>query len=67
MRVLIYADIDSPDTLDDLFGAGLDDGRIDKYALLTIDGAPVLYEDGQDSAPDFLSGMAIRCGGITEE
>jgi len=67
MRVLIYAEIDTPSTLDDLLGQGVDDGRVEKYALLTIDGAPVIYECMQDSAPDYLNGLALRCGGITEE
>ena len=67
MKVLIYADIGNIDTIDTLLGAGVDDNIVDKYAVLTIDGSPVIYEHGQDSAHEELSGMAIRCAGITEE
>jgi len=67
MRVLLYVECGSIDDLDETLGQGVDSGRIEKYAALTIDGSPIAYEIGQDSAPDFLSGMAIRCAGITEE
>jgi hypothetical protein len=67
MKVLVYVECGSIDDLDETLGHGVDSSRIEKYAVLTIDGSPIAYEIGQDSAPDFLSGMAIRCAGITEE
>ena len=67
MRVLLYVECESLEDLDETLGHGVDSSRIEKYAALTIDGSPIAYEIGQDSAPDFLSGMAIRCAGITEE
>jgi hypothetical protein len=53
--------------LDETLGLGVDQGIIEKYAALTVDGSPIVYEIGQDSIPEVLSGMAIRCAGITEE
>jgi hypothetical protein len=67
MKVLVYLECESLEDLDETLGQGVDSGGIEKYAALTIDGSPIAYEIGQDSAPDFLSGMAIRCAGITEE
>jgi hypothetical protein len=67
MKILVYVECGSLDDLDETLGGGVDDGTIEKYAALTVDGAPIAYEAGQDSAPDFLSGMAIRCAGITDE
>jgi hypothetical protein len=67
MRVLLYVECESLEDIDETLGHGVDSSRIEKYAVLTIDGSPIAYEIGQDSAPDFLSGMAIRCAGITEE
>jgi hypothetical protein len=67
MKILVYVECGSLDDLDETLGRGVDDGTIEKYAALTVDGSPIAYEAGQDSAPDFLSGMAIRCAGITEE
>jgi len=67
MKILVYVECSSLDDLDDTLGLGVDQGTIDKYAALTIDGAPLAYLIGQDSAPEFLSGMAIRCAGITDE
>jgi len=67
MKILVYVECGSLDDLDEALGPGVDQGTIEKYAALTIDGAPLAYEMGQDSAPEFLSGMAIRCAGITDE
>jgi hypothetical protein len=67
MKVLLYVECESLEDLDETLGHGVDSSRIEKYAVLTIDGSTIAYEIGQDSAPDFLSGMAIRCAGITEE
>jgi hypothetical protein len=67
MRVLVYVECGSLDDLDKTLGLGVDEGTIEKYAALTVDGSPIVYEIGQDSAPESLSGMAIRCAGITEE
>jgi hypothetical protein len=67
MKILVYVECGSFSDLDDALGAGVDRGTIDKYAALTLDGAPIVYDADSDSAPDYLSGMAIRCAGVTEE
>jgi len=66
MRYLVYIECESLDTLDDILGSAVDNYTVEKYATLTIDGAPILYEEGQDSAPEYLSAMAMACCGITE-
>jgi len=66
MRLLVYIEIESLGALDEILGAGVDSGIVDKYAALTVDGAPILYQDDQDSAPEYLSAMALSCCGITE-
>jgi hypothetical protein len=67
MKILVYVECGSLSDLDETLGLGVDQGIIEKYAALTIDGSPIVYEIGQDSNPEVLSGMAIRCAGITEE
>ena len=67
MKILVYVECGSLDDLDQTLGEGVESGIIEKYAALTVDGAPIVYDSGSDSAPDFLSGMAIRCAGVTEE
>jgi len=66
-RYLVYIDCADKSVIDDAFENGLDNGNIDEYYTLTEDGAPIVFEDGMVSAPDFCNGLAIRCAGITEE
>lgn len=66
MRTLVYIEVESLDVLDEVLGTAVDDNAVEKYAVLTVDGAPILYEQGQDSAPEYLSAMALSCLGITE-
>jgi len=66
MRVLVYVEIGSLEALDDILGDAVDNSTVEKYAALTVDGAPILYEQGQDSAPEYLSTMAMACCGVTE-
>jgi len=66
-RYLVYIDCADKSVIDDAFENGLDNGNIDEYYTLTEDGAPIVFEDGMVSAPDFCNGLAIRCTGITEE
>jgi hypothetical protein len=54
-------------TIGDCLSVGVDNHSIDEFYTLTEDGAPILFEDGQVSAPEFCNGLAIRCAGITEE
>jgi len=53
--------------LDECFDEALETGDVQEYYTLTEDGAPILFEDGQVSSPEFCNGLAIRCAGITEE
>jgi hypothetical protein len=66
-RFLVYIDADNLHTVGDLLSVGVDNGTIDEFFTLTEDGAPIVFEDGMVSAPDFCNGMALRCAGITEE
>lgn len=66
-RFLIYVDAASMSVIDDAFEKGIDHCTIDEYFILTADGAPIVFETGMVSDPDFCNGIAIRCAGITEE
>ena len=65
-RFLVYVDADSIDAISEAFDR-LDGGAIQEYFTLTEDGQPIVFEEGQVSNPDWCNGIAIRCGGITEE
>ena len=67
MRYLFYIECGSLDALDEIFDAGLSNNTIEKYAALTVDGAPILYEQGSDSAVEYLNAMGLSCCGITEQ
>ena len=66
MRFLVYIEAGSIDAIDDALGYAVDSNDVDKYGTLTIDGDPLLYERGTDSAWDSLNAMAAACGGVTE-
>jgi hypothetical protein len=66
-RFLIYVDAASMSVIDDAFEKAIDNCDIDEYFTLTEDGAPIVFEPGMVSDPDFCNGIAIRCAGITEE
>ena len=66
MRLLVYVEIESIEALDNILDPAVSGNTVHKYAVLTVDGAPILYEEGQDSAPEYLSVMAMGCCGITE-
>ena len=63
--MLVYVECGSLDTLDNLLGQGVDDNTVEKYAVLTIDGAPLVYEAGQDPAHDDINEMSLKCMGVT--
>jgi hypothetical protein len=65
-RYLVYIDCEGIDVIEEALG-GLDNGAIEEYFTLTEDGAPIVFEDGQVSSPEFCNGLALRCAGITEE
>jgi hypothetical protein len=65
-RYLIYVDGDLS-KISDKLGELVDSGDVDEYFTLTEDGAPIVFEPGMVSDPDFCNGLAIRCAGITEE
>ena len=66
-RYLVYIDASSKHILDECFDEALETGDVQEYYTLTEDGAPILFEAGQVSAPEFCNGLAIHCAGITEE
>ena len=66
-RYLVYIDATDIDTVGDLLAVGIDGGSVDEFYTLTEDGAPIVFEDGEVSCPEFCNGLAIRCAGITEE
>jgi len=66
MKVLVYIECGNLDSVDDVLGTGIDSGLIDKYATITIDGAPVLYDDSTDSASEYLTEMGVKAMGVTE-
>ena len=65
-RYLIYVDGDLS-KISDKLGELVDSGDVDEYFTLTEDGAPIVFQPGMVSDPDFCNGLAIRCAGITEE
>ena len=66
-RFLIYIDVEDLSIIDDLLAPGVDDYSINEYFTLTEDGAPIVFEHGMVSDPEFCNGLALRCAGITEE
>ena len=65
-RFLVYVDADSLDVIDEAFQQ-VDPGYVDEYFTLTVDGAPIVFDDHMVSDPDKCNGLALRCAGITEE
>jgi hypothetical protein len=66
-RYLVYIDCSGIDVIGDCLGVGVDNYSIDEFYTLTEDGAPIVFEDGDVSSPEFCNGLALRCAGITEE
>lgn len=66
-RYLVYIDCAGMDVIGDCLGVGLDNNSIDEFYTLTEDGAPIVFEYGDVSSPEFCNGLALRCAGITEE
>lgn len=66
-KYLIYVDAANKAVIDDAFEKALDSLDVEEYYTLTEDGAPILFEPGMVSSPEFCNGLAIRCAGITEE
>lgn len=66
MRYIVYVEAPSIDSIDEALGSAVDNLDIEKYAVLTENGAPILYEEGQDSAWQWMQSMAVACLGITE-
>jgi hypothetical protein len=67
MKLLVYVECGNIGDIDDALGPSIDGGLIEKYAVITVDGAPILYDSGQDSAADYLSAMGMTCAGATEQ
>jgi hypothetical protein len=66
-KYLVYLNICNLSLLDDALAPLIDNADIEEYYTLTEDGAPILFERGMVSDPDFCNGLAIRCANITEE
>lgn len=65
-KYLVFIDCGTISKIDDALGAGVDSGIIDHYAVITENGAPILYDELTDPAADFLNSMGAACMGITE-
>ncbi len=65
-RYLVFIDCNTIDQIDNALGAGVDSGIIDHYAVITENGAPILYDQSSDPAADFLNSMGAACMGVTE-
>ena len=64
-RMLVYIDAPSVHVLDEILGDALDRSMMEEYAVLTLDGLPRKYLDGETSDPDWYNTMAQRCAGVT--
>jgi hypothetical protein len=67
MRMLVYIETNSMFNLDDVLGEGVDKNIIDKYAVITVNGVQVYYDEQSDSDSVYLNSLAKKCEGITEE
>jgi len=65
-RYLVFIDCGTISQIDDALGAGVDSGVIDHYAVITENGAPILYDQSGDPASDYLNTMGAACMGVTE-
>lgn len=65
-RYLVFIDCNTIDQIDNALGAGVDSGIIDHYAVITENGAPILYDQSSDPAADYLNLMGAACMGVTE-
>jgi hypothetical protein len=66
MRLLVYIECGNIGDIDDALGPAIDERLIEKYAVVTVDGAPVLYDEQSDSAWDYLNAIGTSCMGATE-
>jgi len=66
MKVLVYVECGNLDDIDNSLGEGVDSGTIEKYAIVTVDGAPILYDEFSDSAAEYLNSLGMQCAGATE-
>ena len=65
-KYLVYIDCADLSALDDTLGAGVDSRIIEHYAVITEGGAPIVYDQSQDPAAEFLNNMGMACMGVTE-
>jgi hypothetical protein len=64
-RMLVFIDAGSIEVLDEVLGNAVDCAVVEEYAVLTLDGVPRRYLDGETSDPDWYNTMAQRCAGAT--
>ncbi len=63
-RMLVFIE-GSIDALDEVLGDAIDRSMVEEYAVLTLDGLPRKYLDGETSDPSWYNTMAQRCAGVT--
>lgn len=63
-RMLVFIDA-SIDALDEVLGDAIDRSMVEEYAVLTLEGLPLKYLDGETSDPSWYNAMAQRCAGVT--
>lgn len=63
-RMLVFIE-GSIDALDEVLGDAIDRSMLEEYAVLTLDGLPRKYLDGETSDPSWYNTMAQRCAGVT--
>jgi hypothetical protein len=66
MKIIVYVECGSIDDIDNALGQAVDDRTVQKYAVLTVDGAPILYYESGDSDSEYLNSMGMSCCGLTE-
>lgn len=64
-RMLVYIDAASIEALDEVLGDAVDSNAVEEYAVLTYDGIPRHYLDGETSDPQWYNDMAQRCAKVT--
>jgi hypothetical protein len=64
-RMLVFIDAGSIEVLDEVLGNAVDCAVVEEYAVLTYDGIPRHYLDGETSDPQWYNDMAQRCAKVT--
>lgn len=65
-KFLVFIECSDIRNIDLSLDSGVDSGIIDHYAVITENGAPIIYDQSIDPAADFLNSMGLACMGLTE-